>query len=233
MNQSANDRPLLEVTDLEKTYRHHGVEVRAVRGVSFVVEHGEFVSIMGPSGCGKSTLLYLLSGMAAATGGSVKLEGQDLVQMTDAGRTRLRREAMGFVFQRFNLMPTLTVLGNLQLAARLKKVDLSRPEAEAILERVGLLEKARVTPRYLSEGQKQRASIARAIVVKAPLVFADEPTGSLDSDNSDRIMELFFELNRDGQTLVMVTHNRELARRTGRILTMRDGQLTDNERIST
>ena len=216
---------ILTVDRLRKTYRHDTVEVEALRGASFEIRRGEFASIMGPSGCGKSTLLYCLSGMASVTSGQARFNDTDIVALGDVERTELRRKAMGFVFQRFNLMPTLTIEKNVELALRLKHGQSDSARVQEALEQVDMAPWADTKPRHLSEGQKQRAAIARAIATEPEILFADEPTGNLDSDNSANIMDLFFSLNRRGQTIIMVTHNPALAEMTGRTFHMKDGHI--------
>lgn len=216
---------LLNVQGLSKVYRHNSVSVEAVCDVNFQILRGEFASIMGPSGCGKSTLLYCLAGMASATKGQIFLDGDDLVSMPDSERVRARRDKMGFVFQRFNLMPTLTIQQNVELAMKLKTGSVNPEKVRRAMEQVNIDSWADTRPRHLSEGQKQRAAIARAIASEPEVLFADEPTGNLDSDNSVMIMDLFLSLNRKGQTIIMVTHNPLLAEMTQHTIQMIDGRI--------
>jgi putative ABC transport system ATP-binding protein len=217
---------VIDVQGLTKVYAYDGVEVHALRGVSLAVPRGKFISIMGPSGCGKSTLLYCMAGMATATSGRLLIDGTDMNALSDSGRTDLRRRLLGFVFQRFNLMPTLTVAQNVALAVKLKTGRPADPARIATaIKRAGIDEWADTRPRHLSEGQKQRAAIARAIATEPAVLFADEPTGNLDSDNSAMIMDLFLALNRGGQTIIMVTHNPVLAEMTQRVYRMQDGMI--------
>jgi putative ABC transport system ATP-binding protein len=217
--------PILETRGLTKTYNSGGVSTPALRGIDLVVERGEFVSIMGPSGCGKSTLLYLAGLLDTPTGGSVIVTGADAGRLSDGRRTRLRREHIGFVFQRFNLLPTISAEENVALALTLR----GRPVGDAphrMLAAVGLEEKRRRLPSQLSVGEQQRVAIARALVTQPALLLADEPTGNLDSEASDRVLDLVTGFHRDlGQTVVLITHNEQVAARGSRTLRMRDGRI--------
>jgi putative ABC transport system ATP-binding protein len=208
-------------------YRVGSLEVHALRGVDLQVRRGEFVSIVGPSGCGKSTLLHLLGGLARPTAGRVVVDGVEMSVAADTERTRTRREKIGFVFQRFNLLPTLTVRGNLEIVRQIRGDG--RPSRERImelLEMVGLPQKVYMKPLDLSAGEQQRIAIARALVNAPAILLADEPTGNLDSMNSGMILELFRDLNRRlGQTIAMITHNHEAAAVTHRVIEMRDGRV--------
>jgi ABC-type lipoprotein export system ATPase subunit len=211
------DDSILKTEDLRMVYHVGTVEVFALRGVDIQVQKGEFVSIVGPSGCGKSTLLHLLGGLARPTYGRIFVDGDEISAAADADRTRIRREKIGFVFQRFNLLPTLTVKGNLEIACQIQ--GNGRPSKERVadvLDRVGLRHKAVMKPLDLSAGEQQRIAIARALVNDPQLVLADEPTGNLDPDLSLEIMNLFREINARGTTVVVATHDRELIRRVGR-----------------
>jgi putative ABC transport system ATP-binding protein len=217
--------PILETHGLTKTYKTGGVDTPALRGIDLVVERGEFVSIMGPSGCGKSTLLYLLGLLDTPTEGTVVLAGSDAGRLGDAARTHLRREHVGFVFQRFNLLPTLSAEANVAMALKLRG---RRPGAASreMLSAVGLADKRRRRPSQLSVGEQQRVAIARALVTHPDVLLADEPTGNLDSEASDRVMDLFGRFHQErGQTLVLITHNEQVAARAGRLLRMRDGRI--------
>ncbi|MBI1760430.1 MAG: ABC transporter ATP-binding protein, partial [Acidobacteria bacterium] len=194
------------------TYRVGKVDVHALRGVDVSVAPGEFLSIMGPSGCGKSTLLHILGGLLQPTSGKVIVDGEDLAAMSDAARTDLRRRKIGFVFQRFNLFPTLTAEGNLKLAEHIhgaaRQQDATR--RHEVLQLLRLENKMQHKPLELSGGEQQRVAIARAIITNPAIILADEPTGNLDSENSAIVLEMLEKLNRDlGQTIVMITHNPE------------------------
>jgi putative ABC transport system ATP-binding protein len=204
-------------------------EVHALSGVDIAVRPGEFAAIMGPSGCGKSTLLNLLGGLARPTAGRVIVNGIEISVARDAERTRVRREKIGFVFQRFNLLPTLTVRGNLEIARQIQGQP--APPLERLLElleMVGLPHKIQMKPLDLSAGEQQRVAIARALVNTPAILLADEPTGNLDSVNSAMILDLFKDLNRRrGQTILMITHNPEAAAVGNRTIHMRDGRVVE------
>jgi putative ABC transport system ATP-binding protein len=217
--------PILETRGLTKVYRSGGVDTPALRGIDLAVERGEFVSIMGPSGCGKSTLLYLMGLLDTPTEGRVTLAGTEAQGLNDAGRTHLRREHIGFVFQRFNLMPTISAEDNVALVLRLR----GRPVGSApreMLAAVGLEEKRRRRPNQLSVGEQQRVAIARALVTRPAVLLADEPTGNLDSESSDLVLDLITRFHGElGQTIVLITHNEQVAARGGRLVRMRDGRI--------
>lgn len=224
-------KTILEATNLNKTYRVGSVDVHALRNVSLAVDEGDFVAIMGPSGCGKSTMLHLLGGLLQPTNGQITIDGEDLSGASDAMRTDIRRRKIGFVFQRFNLFPTLTAEGNLRLAeqiqARDKKGGDSARRAE-VLKLLRLENKMHHKPMELSGGEQQRVALARAIITNPAIVLADEPTGNLDSENSAIVLNMFQELNyRFNQTIVMITHNPEAAAMCRRTIRMRDGQIVE------
>jgi putative ABC transport system ATP-binding protein len=225
--------PVLKTEDLRMVYKVGTVEVHALRGVDVQVDRGEFVSIVGPSGCGKSTLLHLLGGLASPTSGRVIVDGVEISSTRDAERTRTRREKIGFVFQRFNLLPTLTVRGNLEIARQIQaNTKLSRERLREMLDMVGLPHKEQMKPLDLSAGEQQRIAIARALVNDPAILLADEPTGNLDSVNSQMVLELFRDLNRRaGQTIVMITHNPEAASMGDRTIEMRDGRVVAHGRV--
>jgi len=206
--------------------------VPALRGINIDVERGEFVAIMGPSGCGKSTLLHLLGGLLSPTTGSIHIDGEDLSKVSDAERTDIRRRKIGFVFQRFNLFPTLTADGNLKLAEKIHTGN-GNHSAERRREVLGLLkleDKMKHKPLELSGGEQQRVALARAIINSPAIILADEPTGNLDSENSTIVLEMFKELNaKYQQTIIMITHNPEAAAVSSRVIRMRDGHVEDAE----
>jgi putative ABC transport system ATP-binding protein len=218
---------ILKTEDLGMVYQVGHVQVEALRRVDLAVARGEFVSIVGPSGCGKSTLLHLLGGLARPTRGRILVDGVMISVAEDNLRTRIRREKIGFVFQRFNLFPTLSVRGNLEIAAQIQgNVRLAPSRVRELLDMVGLPHKSEMKPLDLSAGEQQRIAIARALVNQPAILLADEPTGNLDSKNSRMVLDLFSELNRrQGQTVVMITHNPEAAEVAHRIVEMRDGQV--------
>jgi putative ABC transport system ATP-binding protein len=223
---------MMELLDVTKVYEQGRRSVQAVRGVSLQVMPGEFVSIMGPSGSGKSTLLHLMGGLDTPTTGKALFQGQDLMSMSDRGRSLLRRSRIGFVFQFFNLLPTLTAAENVALPlllggqARHKALLL----AGAALERVGLSERATHFPEEMSGGEMQRVAVARALVTEPEAVLCDEPTGNLDSDNSKEVLSLLRRLPEDGKrAVVMVTHDREAAAIADRFIHIRDGRIHSDE----
>jgi putative ABC transport system ATP-binding protein len=224
--------PILQTVDLKMTYHVGKVDVHALRGVSLDVMPGEFVAIMGPSGCGKSTLLHLLGGLLTPTSGKVLVDGEEITAASDAHRTDVRRRKIGFVFQKFNLFPTLSAEGNLKLAERI--FGKGNGDAERRLEVMKLLRlesKMRHKPLELSGGEQQRVAIARAIINKPALLLADEPTGNLDTENSESVLQMLKDLNkRTGQTIVMITHNPEAAGYANRTIHMRDGHVVAEDR---
>ena len=218
---------ILKTEDLKMTFRVGKVDVNALRGVALSIAPGEFIAIMGPSGCGKSTLLHILGGLLKPTSGRVIVDGEDLATMSDAARTDLRRRKIGFVFQRFNLFPTLTAEGNLKLAERIHRNGKGGVDENArreILRLLRLENKMRHKPLEMSGGEQQRVAIARAIINRPAIILADEPTGNLDTENSTIVLDMLRELNREfGQTIVMITHNPEAAAVAARTVEMRDG----------
>jgi len=218
--------PILQTENLSKIYKIGRVETHALRGVSIAVEPGEFVAIMGQSGCGKSTLLHLLGGLLSPTSGKIIIDGEDLSKISDAARTDIRRRKIGFVFQRFNLFPTLTADGNLRLAERIHAGNGggSAQRRREVLNLLKLENKINNKPLELSGGEQQRVALARAVINNPAIILADEPTGNLDSENSRIVLEMFRELNRKfNQTIIMITHNPEAAENCNRIIKMRDG----------
>jgi putative ABC transport system ATP-binding protein len=222
--------PILKTENLWKVYRTGKVDVPALRGVDIEIYPGEFVSIMGPSGCGKSTMLHVIGGLAQASRGRVLLDGNDLTTMSDSARTLLRRHKVGFVFQRFNLLPTLDAYHNIALAQHIRSNGFDPHRFEVVANLLGISGRLKHKPSELSGGEQQRVAIARAIVSEPKIVLADEPTGNLDTKSSDAVLKLLSSLNKDlGQTIVMITHNPEAAAYGHRILHMRDGLVVDGD----
>ena len=222
--------PILRTVDLKKSYRVGKIDVPALRGVTLDVNEGEFVAIMGPSGCGKSTLLHLLGGLLSPTSGSILIDGEDLSKVSDARRTDIRRRKIGFVFQRFNLFPTLSAEGNLKLAEKIhtrngaKNADRRRE----VLTLLKLEDKMHHKPLELSGGEQQRVALARAVVNSPAIILADEPTGNLDTENSQIVLDMFRQLNEKfNQTIIMITHNPEAASACSRTIQMIDGHVVD------
>ena len=223
---------IIEAVDVRKTYRVGKVEVPALRGVSFSVEKGEFVSVVGPSGSGKSTLFYLLGGLARADSGHVIVDGDDFAQLSDAERTRMRKRKIGFVFQKFNLLPTLDARSNIEIAVDIAGTEGNRDSAyfNKIVGLLGLEKRLQHRPSELSGGEQQRVALARALINKPAIVLADEPTGNLDSQNSAVVLNMLRHSNRElGQTVLMITHNPEAATYGDRIIHMRDGEIVPPE----
>jgi ABC-type lipoprotein export system ATPase subunit len=226
--------PVLSARQLRKEYGRQASLVRAVDGVDLDVAAGETLAVMGPSGCGKSTLLHLLGGLDRPTAGEIWLAGQRVDRMTERGLARLRRDAVGFVFQAFHLMDELTAVENVELPALLasRPPRAARRRAMELLDRVGLADRARFQPAALSGGQRQRVAIARALVADPLLVLADEPTGNLDSAATVEVLRLFESLHEAGQTLVIVTHDSRIAATADRLVGMRDGAFVDETRLT-
>jgi putative ABC transport system ATP-binding protein len=222
-----SDQPIISIRGLRKIYHVGEVEVPALRGVDLDVQRGEFVSIVGPSGSGKSTLFYIVGGLTPPSDGSVRIAGQDLAGMTDAERTELRKTSLGFVFQKYNLLPTLTARDNIEIARHIAhKNGRPDPQFEDVLKLLGLPARLDHKPRALSGGEQQRVAIARAIVNHPAILLADEPTGNLDTENSNAVLGLLRDLNeRTGQTILMITHNPEAAAYGHRLVRMRDGRI--------
>lgn len=218
--------PIISTENLKKIYRVGKVDVPALRGVDLVVQEGEFVAVAGPSGCGKSTLLHILGGLTPPTSGKVLVDGNDFSYMKDADRTRFRRHKIGFVFQRYNLLPTLTARDNIAIAQHIQGNGFNPHRFEAVTEMLGIKDKLRHKPYALSGGEQQRVAIARAVVCEPKLLLADEPTGNLDSENSHAVLNMMRALNRDfRQTILMITHDTEAASVADRIVRMRDGRI--------
>ena len=220
---------MLVARQLTKEYRSGTSQLAVLRDVSFAIPQGTFVAIVGPSGSGKTTLLGLLAGLDTPTRGTVVLDDADLAALTEDGRAQLRGERVGFIFQSFQLIPTLTALENVQVPLELRGDADAAPRARDLLARVGLAERASHFPTQLSGGEQQRVAIARAFINRPRILFADEPTGNLDAATGARIVELLEALNREsGATVVLVTHDAALAARAGRVITMRDGAVVDD-----
>jgi putative ABC transport system ATP-binding protein len=221
--------PIIETHNLHKTYRVGRVDVPALRGVDLTVKRGEFLAIVGPSGSGKSTLFHIIGGLTPPTSGQVKVDGNDLAALSDAGRTRLRKRTVGFVFQKFNLLPNLTARSNIAVARYIAGTgSKSEPQFEEVLRLLGIADRLDHKPAALSGGEQQRIAIARAIVNHPAILLADEPTGNLDTENSKAVLEILRGLNeRLGQTILMITHNPEAAAYGHAIVHMRDGRIIE------
>jgi putative ABC transport system ATP-binding protein len=219
--------------DLRKTYRVGKIDVPALRGISFGVEKGQFVSVVGPSGSGKSTLFYLLGGLTQADSGRVIVDGDDFSRLTDAERTNMRRRKIGFVFQKFNLLPTLSARSNVDIALDIAGTNGGKDIAlfDKIVRLLGLDKRLDHRPSELSGGEQQRVALARALITKPAIILADEPTGNLDSKNSDIVLNMLRQTNQEfGQTVLMITHNPAAAAYGDRIIHMRDGEIVAPEK---
>ncbi len=225
--------PLIEVQNLTKVYATGDVELRALEGVSFSVDRGSFVCVMGPSGSGKSTMMNILGCLDVPTSGSYRLDGIDMGDRSKAELARIRNQKLGFVFQGFNLLPRANATENVELPLLYRNVPAAKRRKAAIeaLERVGLGHRLNHRPAQMSGGQQQRVAIARALVARASVILADEPTGNLDTQTSSEIMTLFSELNQEGITLVLVTHEPDIAAWGHRILHFRDGRLIADDPV--
>jgi len=222
----------IEAIELRKTYRVGKIDVPALRGVSFSVEKGEFVSIVGPSGSGKSTLFYLLGGLTSPDSGQVIIDSDDFAKLSDAERTRMRKSKIGFVFQKFNLLPTLSARSNIEVAIDIAGRNGKRDHDyfSKIISLLGLEKRLPHRPSELSGGEQQRVALARALINKPAIVLADEPTGNLDSKNSEIVLEMLRHSNQElGQTVMMITHNPAAARHGDRIIHIRDGEIVSPE----
>jgi putative ABC transport system ATP-binding protein len=225
---SAASPPIILADKLTKVYSAGRIQVSALRGVSFEVAAGEFVAVVGPSGSGKSTLFYLLGGLTRATEGRVIIDGIDFASLNDAERTRLRKRRIGFIFQKFNLLPTLSAMGNIEIAYDIsgRKEPMDRAYLDHLSDLLSIQGRLQHRPSELSGGEQQRVAIARALITRPAIVLADEPTGNLDTKNSDAVLSMLQRSNRElGQTTLMITHNPEAAAIAGRILYMRDGEI--------
>jgi len=222
-----NNDAILSVKKLHKSYSYDHTRQEILHGVNLEVRRGEFITIMGPSGCGKSTLLHILGLMLPIdTADELSIDGISTLNLSQARRTEVRRNKIGFVFQRFNLLDILSAEDNLKLAFKLRGIKPETDKVCATLNMVGLAEKSRRKPHQMSIGEQQRLAIARALIHQPALLLADEPTGNLDTDNAENIMELLKSFNKQfNQTIIMVTHNPELAERADRLITMKDGRI--------
>ncbi|MBL8148295.1 MAG: ABC transporter ATP-binding protein [Blastocatellia bacterium] len=221
-------KTILKTVDLKMTYQLGKVSVNALRGINLEVKEGEFVAIMGPSGCGKSTLLHILGAMLKPSSGQVLIDGEDISKMNEAARTEVRRRKIGFVFQKFNLFPTLTTEGNIKLAENIRRNGASKTSAkrDEILKLLNLEKRLHHKPIEMSGGEQQRVAIARALVSSPAIILADEPTGNLDSENSQIVLNMLQKLNQQlGQTIIMITHNSEAAAVAQQTVYMKDGQI--------
>jgi putative ABC transport system ATP-binding protein len=223
---SASAEEIIRVRGLSKIYHVGDVEVPALRGVDLDVKRGEFLAIIGPSGSGKSTLFHILGGLAPPTAGEVLIEGLDLRKLTESERTQMRQKKVGFVFQKYNLLPTLTAKDNIAIAQALSGTYSPPPNFDEILQLLGIKQRLNHKPRALSGGEQQRVAIARALVNQPAILLADEPTGNLDTANSNAVLEILRDLNkRQHQTILMITHNPEAAAFADRMVAMRDGRV--------
>jgi putative ABC transport system ATP-binding protein len=219
--------PIIQVRGLQKVYQTGDVPVRALRGIDLDVARGEFLAIIGPSGSGKSTLFHILGGLAAPTEGDVIIDGENIRHLSDAQRTELRQHKVGFVFQKYNLLPTLTALDNILIARYLARQNGAlSDDFKRILDLLGIVKRLDHKPRALSGGEQQRVAIARALVNQPAILLADEPTGNLDTQNSETVLSMLRQSNKEfGQTILMITHNPEAAAFADRIVAIRDGRI--------
>jgi putative ABC transport system ATP-binding protein len=219
---------IIRVSNLRKVYRTGDLDVEALRGIDLSIRRGEFVAVVGPSGSGKSTLFHILGGLAPPTSGEVWIDGVDLRKMSESQRTEMRQRKVGFVFQKYNLLPTLTARDNIALAQAIAGIKTQPVGFENTLKILGIVNRLDHKPRALSGGEQQRVAIARALVNQPAILLADEPTGNLDTANSNAVLDLLRDLNqRTGQTILMITHNPEAAAFADRIVYMRDGKILE------
>ncbi|MEG9438062.1 ABC transporter ATP-binding protein [Edaphobacter sp. HDX4] len=237
LETAVTDRAIIDARHLGKTYRSGKLEVAALRDVTLSAAPGEFVTIVGPSGSGKSTLFYILGGLTHATSGTLYIDGAEFSRMSDVERTRMRRAKIGFVFQRFNLLPTLSAMGNIEIAHDIanlgasEKKPLDRVLLDHLADLMGIKGRLEHRPNELSGGEQQRVAIARALISRPAIVLADEPTGNLDTKNSEAVLEMLRRSSRElNQTVLMITHNPEAAQIADRIIHMRDGEIRSIEK---
>ena len=223
---------MIKLENLTKVYRTDEIESTALNQVSFEIEKGEFVSVMGPSGCGKSTLLNIIGMLDKPESGSYKFQDTEVSGLNEKGRSSVRKQNIGFIFQNFNLIDELTVFENIELPLIYNKVSASerKQRVNELIEKIGISHRASHFPQQLSGGQQQRVAVARALVTKPPLILADEPTGNLDSSHGNEVMELLCELNEAGTTIIMVTHSSHDASYSGRIINLLDGQIVSEKK---
>lgn len=229
----AEKKPLIKLTDLTKTYHSVGGDYQALKGINLEIHSGEFVAVMGPSGSGKSTLMHILGALDSPTSGTYMLKGKDISSYTNDQLSQIRNRLIGFVFQSFNLLPRTSVRANVEkpmIYAGLNKSERTK-RAEEVLKLVGLKDKADNMSNHISGGQIQRVAIARALALEPPLILADEPTGNLDTKTANEIMDFFTKLNHEGNTIVVITHEPDIATYARRVITLRDGEIiTDKQR---
>lgn len=216
---------MIELFNVEKIYLRGSEEVKALKGINLIIKRGEFVSIVGPSGSGKTTLLHLLGCLDKPTRGIIKIDGVEVENMTEKELVNIRREKIGYIFQHFYLIPGLSVFENIKLPLIFSRKNKSKEEIESLVELVGLKNRINHKPNQLSGGEMQRVAIARALVNNPEFILADEPTGNLDTENSEKIFEVLKLLNKEGISIVLVTHNPELAQRTEKVIRLKDGKI--------
>jgi putative ABC transport system ATP-binding protein len=221
---------VIELRNIQKTYRIGDSEYPVLKGIDLKIEAGEFIALMGPSGSGKSTLLNIVGCLDRPTSGHFMLLGQDISQTSDDELARLRREELGFIFQTFNLIGRISVLKNVEVPLMLHEVPRVERKARALklLEDMNIADRADFNPPNISDGERQRVAIARALANDPKIIIADEPTGNLDLKNSDEVMKILTNLNRDGRTIIMVTHNPEITENCSRVIRLRDGRILEN-----
>jgi len=226
---------LIEVKNLKKEYGNHEAKTQALRGISFDISEGEFVAIMGPSGCGKSTLMHIMGFLDRPTSGVYKFKGKSIEELTDDQLAEIRNREIGFVFQFFNLLPRTTVFENIRLPLVYSKISSAKKQRELVgsaAKAVGLEHRLWYFPNQLSGGEQARVAIARAIVLFPAIIFADEPTGNLDSKSGQRIMDIFQKLNNEGHTIILVTHETYTARHAKRIIRLKDGLVVSDQKVA-
>lgn len=226
-------RAVVETKGLTKIYGGDGVTTQALNGVDLTINRGEFVAIVGPSGSGKSTLLNMLGALDTPTSGNVFIDGIDITSLNGARQAELRNKKIGFVFQSFNLIPRMNAMKNVMLPLSIRGVPLRERRSRALkmLDLVGLRNKVDHRPSEMSGGEQQRVAVARALVTRPPIILGDEPTGNLDTKNTASLVELLKKLNKYGMTIIIVTHNLEIANQTDRIVTMRDGRIERDRKV--